>query len=101
MSGRGLEEAGACDEEEDNQLVILPTSGVLTTRRQQNIKFMAPCYLTSRGLRAAPWRSGGGIALPLWTDVDRQTELISDRCAAPPPACSAPCICIQSEQTVV
>lgn len=95
-----------CDEEEDNQLVILPTSGVLTTRRQQNIKFMAPYYLTSWGLCAAPWRSGGGITLPLsalWTDVDRQTELISDRCAAgaPPPACSAPCICIQSEQTVV
>lgn len=45
-SGRGLEEAGAREEEEDNQLIILPTLRVLTRLRQQN-RFMAPHWLGS------------------------------------------------------
>lgn len=110
-----MEEAGARDEEEeDNRLVILPTLGILTRLRQQNV-FMAPRSLTALSAPCCPpevrWRRynshserGGGTGGRLVSP--ERGEKINSRAnqwqvgaePRPPPACSAPCLCVQSEQ---
>lgn len=103
-SGRGLEEAGACDEEEeDNRLVILPTLGFLTRLRQQNV-FMAPRSPTEPSAPCCPpevrWRrynshsqrgTAADVPSPRETRENKQQgQSVAGQHRAPPPSLQRP-----------